>query len=82
MIVGRAWTAERRGIPDLGVEPWGVAPVVDAEPVEPQDFNGAPGTTRTCDLLVRSQTLYPTELRALEAGWDSLKITHAIHERE
>jgi hypothetical protein len=24
----------------------------------------APGTTRTCDLLVRSQTLYPTELRA------------------
>ena len=25
--------------------------------------NGAPGTTRTCDLLVRSQTLYPTELR-------------------
>ena len=27
-------------------------------------FNGAPGMTRTCDLLVRSQTLYPTELRA------------------
>jgi hypothetical protein len=26
---------------------------------------GAPGMTRTCDLLVRSQTLYPTELRAL-----------------
>jgi hypothetical protein len=25
----------------------------------------APGTTRTCDLLVRSQTLYPAELRAL-----------------
>ena len=25
---------------------------------------GAPCTTRTCDLLVRSQTLYPTELRA------------------
>jgi hypothetical protein len=25
---------------------------------------GAPGMTRTCDLLVRSQTLYPTELRA------------------
>ena len=24
----------------------------------------APGTTRTCDLLVRSQTLYPIELRA------------------
>ena len=26
--------------------------------------HGAPGKTRTCDLLVRSQTLYPTELRA------------------
>ena len=29
------------------------------------DLDGAPGMTRTCDLLVRSQTLYPTELRAL-----------------
>ncbi len=27
-------------------------------------FVGAPGGTRTPDLLVRSQTLYPTELRA------------------
>ena len=27
--------------------------------------SGAPGTTRTCDLLLRRQTLYPTELRAL-----------------
>ncbi len=26
---------------------------------------GAPGVIRTPDLLVRSQTLYPTELRAL-----------------
>jgi hypothetical protein len=26
--------------------------------------NGAPGKSRTCDLLVRSQTLYPAELRA------------------
>ena len=26
--------------------------------------NGAPSTTRTCDLLVRSQTLYPAELWA------------------
>ena len=24
---------------------------------------GAPGRARTCDLLIRSQTLYPTELR-------------------
>jgi hypothetical protein len=30
----------------------------------PPDKNGAPCKTRTCDLLVRSQTLYPTELRA------------------
>ncbi len=26
-------------------------------------FVGAPGRARTCDLLIRSQTLYPTELR-------------------
>src|SRR6185295_3489156 len=26
--------------------------------------SGAPGRTRTCGLLVRSQSLYPTELRA------------------
>ena len=32
--------------------------------------DGAPCTTRTCDLLVRSQTLYPTELRARK-GWRS-----------
>jgi len=31
---------------------------------------GAPCMTRTCDLLVRSQTLYPTELRARK-GWVS-----------
>src|SRR5439155_8885247 len=30
----------------------------------PRIISGAPCTTRTCDLLVRSQTLYPTELRA------------------
>ena len=28
------------------------------------EFDGAPGMIRTCDLLVRSQTLYPAELRA------------------
>ena len=27
------------------------------------DWGGAPGRARTCDLLIRSQTLYPTELR-------------------
>ncbi len=29
-----------------------------------KSFDGAPGVTRTRDLLIRSQTLYPTELRA------------------
>ena len=31
-------------------------------------FWGALGRTRTCDLLIRSQTLYPAELRALGVG--------------
>jgi hypothetical protein len=31
------------------------------------DFCGAPERTRTSDLLIRSQTLYPAELRALIA---------------
>jgi hypothetical protein len=37
-------------------------------PVRQRKFvvTGAPCRTRTCDLLVRSQTLYPTELRARE----------------
>src|SRR5579871_1715313 len=34
-------------------------------------MNGAPGMTRTCDLLVRSQTLYPTELRARRSHYNS-----------
>ena len=29
---------------------------------------GAPGMIRTCDPLVRSQVLYPAELRALKEG--------------
>ncbi len=28
------------------------------------NLSGAPGKTRTCGLLIRSQTLYPAELRA------------------
>src|SRR5215471_12521557 len=32
-----------------------------------QTPSGAPGATRTPDLRIRSPTLYPTELRALEA---------------
>jgi hypothetical protein len=27
------------------------------------ELNGAPGMIRTCDPLIRSQVLYPTELR-------------------
>ena len=43
------------------------------------NLNGAPGEIRTPDLLVRSQTLYPTELRA--RGWMPLcgrAIYHSI----
>ena len=32
------------------------------------DFFGAPGEIRTPGLLIRSQTLYPTELRAHEGN--------------
>ncbi len=32
--------------------------------------NGAPGTIRTCDRLVRSKVLYPAELRALDCYGD------------
>ena len=34
----------------------------------PRWMRGAPSTTRTCDLLVRNQTLYPTELWARVKG--------------
>ena len=34
------------------------------EVIESRKVSGAPGETRTPDLLVRSQPLYPTELRA------------------
>ena len=36
-------------------------------------LDGAPGTTRTCGLLIRSQTLYPTELRAHPFGLNKLQ---------
>ena len=35
----------------------------------PRDLFGTPGRIRTCDLQSRSLTLYPTELRALNAGY-------------
>ena len=54
------------------VSPGGVTSHVTSQQPPPRsnviDFPkevGAPCKTRTCDLLVRSQTLYPTELRAL-----------------
>jgi hypothetical protein len=34
---------------------------------------GAPGTTRTCDPLIRSQVLYPAELRVHAEGEGSLR---------
>src|SRR5437899_11928487 len=37
-----------------------------------KELSGAPGVTRTPDLLVRSQTLYPTELRAQRVGLFSI----------
>ena len=36
-------------------------------------LNGAPGAIRTRDLLVRSQTLYPTELRAHFGAGDGIR---------
>ena len=33
-----------------------------------KDFRSGPGATRTRDLLLRRQALYPTELRTLEFG--------------
>ena len=38
--------------------------------------DGAPSTTRTCDLLDRNQTLYPTELWArFKSGAEAYRIT-------
>ena len=35
-----------------------------SQPFDAEELSGAPGETRTPDLLVRSQPLYPPELRA------------------
>jgi len=40
--------------------------------------NGAPGKSRTCDLLVRSQTLYPAELRA-PGNANAVRIDYDTH---
>jgi hypothetical protein len=36
-----------------------------------ETFRSALGRTRTCDLLIRSQTLYPAELRAHRSAYDT-----------
>ena len=41
-------------------------PEVDRSQVA--DTIGAPGMIRTCDPLIRSQVLYPTELRVPDCG--------------
>ena len=54
----------------------------------PTGLNGAPGEIRTPDLLVRSQALYPTELRAhfrpktVAGGPITLATDHQLAERE
>ncbi len=44
------------------------------------DF-GAPGTIRTCDRLVRSQVLYPAELRALWVCSQDESVARALPEK-
>ena len=44
----------------------GTTSQLDRKPLVHKDFSGAPGATRTPNLLIRSQTLYPFELRARE----------------
>ena len=34
-----------------------------------EGYDGAPGMIRTCDPLIRSQVLYPAELRVPEANY-------------
>src|SRR5215472_19148618 len=46
-----------------------------------QEKSGAPGEIRTPDLLVRSQSLYPTELRA-RARLDSSNLTDRARARK
>src|SRR5207253_3455919 len=43
--------------------------------------NGGPSRTRTCDLLVRSQTLYPTELWAPKVRNSDPSIEASAHGR-
>ena len=50
-------------------------PPVAIQPVAVLAVDGAPSTTRTCDLLDRNQTLYPTELWArFKSGAEAYRI--------
>ncbi len=47
------------------------------QPVAVLAVDGAPSTTRTCDLLDRNQTLYPTELWArFKSGAEAYRIAN------
>src|SRR5260370_41010764 len=50
---------------------WGEGPAQSSEKsaLIRGERNGAPGEIRTPDLLIRSQPLYPTELRARKRVW-------------
>ena len=52
------------------------APLIRAGRITTNEVrSGAPCTIRTCDLLVRSQTLYPAELRALRGWCEAANVT-------
>ena len=42
--------------------------------------DGAPGTTRTCDPLIRSQVLYPAELRVRERQFKDSSLKFQVDE--
>ncbi len=54
----------------------GSAPIKCVEPW--YGLYGAPGQIRTADLLVRSQTLYPTELRAQLSDYTSALLANKM----
>ena len=64
------------GIIDIKPKCKGRQDVEEMKPIqEEKKRNGAPGRSRTSDLLVRSQLLYPAELRAHIAwGCNPLRI--------
>ena len=59
---GRTFAANATYVSDSG----GIVGLRATDAVAVEDEDGAPGRTRTSDPLVRSQMLYPAELRAHE----------------